>query len=64
MSEKIKTKSKTKSVTLRAKEETLAKIQKIAEANGLSTTDVINLCLASGLNIVESKLSEIQTAAA
>lgn len=46
-------------VSLRPKPETMGKIRKIAKANGLSIADVINLCLASGLNMVETKLSEI-----
>ena len=35
------------------------KLQKIAAANGLSLNDVANLCVAAGLNMVESKLREI-----
>ncbi|HEY5226295.1 MAG TPA: hypothetical protein VIJ06_05840 [Methylovirgula sp.] len=42
----------------------MAKIRKIAKANGLSIADVINLCLASGLSIVETKLEEIHNPSA
>lgn len=46
-------------VALRPKPETMLKIRKIAKVNGLSISDVMNLCLASGLNMVETKLAEI-----
>jgi hypothetical protein len=46
-------------LSLRPKKEVLEKMRKIAEVNGLSMSDVANMCLAGGLNIVESKLSEI-----
>jgi hypothetical protein len=46
-------------ISVRPKPATMTKIRKIAKANGLSIADVINLCLASGTNIVEAKLGEI-----
>lgn len=46
-------------VSLRPKPETMGKIRKIAKVNGLSIADVMNLCLASGLSMVEAKLGEI-----
>lgn len=51
-------------VALRPKPETMEKIRKIAKVNGLSVADVMNLCLASGLNMVETKLGEIHGKAA
>ena len=48
-----------KPIAFRAKAETMVKVRKIAEANGVSIADVINLGLAAGLNIVETKLGEI-----
>ena len=47
-------------MSFRPKAETLAKIRKIAETNGLSIADVMNLALAGGVNIVETKLAEIR----
>lgn len=46
-------------LSLRPKKDIVEKIKKIAVINGLSMSDVANMCLASGLNIVETKLDEI-----
>ena len=51
-----------KPIAFRAKAETMDKVRKIAAANGVSIADVINLGLAAGLNIVETKLGEIHHA--
>jgi len=51
-------------LSVRPNMETMSKIRKIAKVNGLSITDVINLCLASGINMVEAKLGEIHGAKA
>lgn len=45
---------------LRPKHEVVMKIKQIAKVNGLSFSDVANLCLASGLGMVETKLKEIR----
>ena len=45
--------------SLRIKPETLGKLRKIAKVNGLSVADVINLSIASGLTMVETKLGEL-----
>lgn len=46
-------------LSLRPRKEVMEKMRKIAEMNGLSISDVGNMCLAGGLTIVESKLGEI-----
>lgn len=38
------------------------KLEKIAQVNGLSVNDVLNLALPAGLNIVEGKLAELKAA--
>lgn len=40
--------------------ELIAKIEKIAEVNGLSLNDVANMAVAAGLGMVERKLREIK----
>jgi hypothetical protein len=57
-------KKQTQPMSLRPKEDVRAKMEKIAEANGISLTDVAHFCLAAGLNIVEEKLGEIHKQAA
>jgi hypothetical protein len=42
--------------------ELAAKLQKIAEVNGLSLNDVANMAMAAGLPMVEMKLEEIHEA--
>jgi hypothetical protein len=39
--------------------ELIEKIQKIAEVNGLSANDVVNMSIAAGLSTVETKLREL-----
>ena len=51
-----------KPFAFRAKAETMEKVRKIAQINGVSVADVVNLSLAAGLNIVETKLGEIHHA--
>lgn len=40
--------------------ELAAKLQKIAEVNGLSLNDVANMAVAAGLGMVERKLQELR----
>lgn len=42
--------------------ETRAKLEKIAEVNGLSVSDVINLALPAGLNMAAKKFEELKAA--
>jgi hypothetical protein len=51
-------------MSLRPKEGVRAKMEQIAEKNGISVTDVAHFCLAAGLGIVEEKLGEIHKQAA
>lgn len=46
-------------LTIPASDELKEKLEKIAEANGLSLTDVTKLCIASGIQMVQTKLGEI-----
>lgn len=39
--------------------ELIAKLEKVAKANGLSMNDVGNMAIAAGLSMVETKLKEI-----
>lgn len=51
---------KAKPTSIKPAPEVLEKIRKIAKANGLSIHSVMNLCMASGLNIVEAKMNEMR----
>jgi hypothetical protein len=43
--------------------ELIAKIEKVAQSSGLSMNDVANMAVAAGLQMVETKLREIQNPA-
>ncbi len=43
--------------------ETREKLQRLAQANGLSLNDIATLCLISGMPLVEKKLREIHAPA-
>lgn len=48
-----------KILSLRPKKELQERIRKIAKENGLSISDVANMCLAGGIPMVELKMDEI-----
>jgi predicted transcriptional regulator len=56
----METKSKRrKATTYKLQPEIVQRLKRIAEKNGLSRNAVVNLCVASGLNIVEEKFDEM-----
>lgn len=56
------TKAPSAPTSLRPDPNVLKRIKRIAKANGLSVSTALNLCLAGGMSIVETKLQEIRNA--
>lgn len=55
----MKNRSQQAPLSVRPKKVVMDKIRKVAEINGLPISTVANMCLASGIFIVDAKLSEM-----